>query len=129
MTTFLVWIGWYNVLGSLVLFALLHPNMAHALLHAWTRILSQPWSPGPLGRLWLSWAAACNLALGFLMVRAAAWPDALQRDVVLATMGVYVVMYGVLLAGGRQPLFGPGLAVVHVLWLAQLGWGLWLLMA
>ncbi|MEB3204356.1 MAG: hypothetical protein VKP57_06610 [Candidatus Sericytochromatia bacterium] len=128
MSAFLEIIGWYNLLGSLFLLAMLHPAVANTLLHAWTRILANPWQHPPLGRLWLAWAGACNLCLGYLMVRAASWPDAVQHDVVAGTTGVYALMVVVLMVGGRGPAFGAGIPVVYALWLAQMAWGLWALL-
>lgn len=128
MTVFLHVIGWYNLLGAVVLLAMLLQAIANAVLHVWTRILANPWKHPPLGRLWLTWAGACNLCLGFLMVRAASWPEAIQQEVVAGTTGVYALMYGSLVVGGRGPAFGAGIPVVHVLWLAQLTWGLWALL-
>jgi hypothetical protein len=62
------------------------------------------------------------------MVRAAAWPDDVQHDVVAGTTGVYALMVVVLMVGGRGPAFGAGIPVVHALWLAQMAWGLWALL-
>lgn len=123
MATFLTWIGWYNVLGAALLAAMHFEPVADFLLRRATEIVAEPYAHGPFGRLWLWWAAAANLFLGAAMVRAASWDIATQREVVVGALGVYAVMFVVLLVGGRGAKFGRGIWITAALWLAQLGWG------
>lgn len=106
MSTFLFWIGWYNLLGAPVLMAMHNERVADSVLRRYTEIIMIPYGHGSFGRLWLWWAAAAQLFIGGIMVRATIWPAAIQRDVVVATIVVYVVMYGVLAIGARRPKYG-----------------------
>ncbi len=127
MTDFLLWVGSYNLLGAGLLMAMHHDRVADFVLRRATEIVSVPFVHGAWSRMWLWWAAAVNLFLGAVMVRAGRWPVEVQREVVLGAVVVYVVMYVVLAWGGRGPRFGRGVWVTHALWLAQIGWGAWTL--
>lgn len=130
MTSFLWWIGSYNFLGSLVLILLVHERSADLVLRKVTEVVAVPYEHGLFGRMWLWWAASTNLFLGAIMVRAAGWPDQPQREVVIASLGVYGLMYVVMAVGMRPPKYSRrGAIALHVLWLAQIGWGSYTLVA
>ena len=127
MSTFLFTIGAYNLVGAIVLAAMLADPVLDLVLRRLTEVATAPVAHGPWSRLWLGWAAAVNLFLGFVMLRAAAWPAALQREVTAAALAVYLLMTALLVAGARRPGLGRGLWITLALWLAQLGWGAWAL--
>jgi hypothetical protein len=126
MAAFLWWIGLYNLFGSLVLAAMHQRAFADFMLRRATEVIAEPYEHGAFGRLWLWWAAATNAFLGAIMIRAATWPAPQQRDVAVGAIGVYAIMYVVVIVGARRPKYSPrGVAALHVLWLAQIGWGVW----
>ncbi len=127
MSTFLFAVGAYNLVGAVVLAAMLADPVLDLVLRRLTEIAAEPVAHGPWSRLWLGWAAAVNLFLGFVMLRAAAWPAALQREVTAAALAVYLLMTVLLVAGARRPGLGRGRWITLALWLAQLGWGAWAL--
>jgi hypothetical protein len=127
MTTFLTYIGWYNLLGPVLLFALQSERIADLVLRRGTEIIAQPYEHGPYGRLWLWWTAGANGALGFVMVRAVEWPRAAQNDVVAAALFVYAVLWLAMGIGARPPRYGRGVWATHGLWAGQIGWGLYVL--
>lgn len=125
MRSFLLWIGGYNVLGAFVLLAMHDDRVADLMLRRATEIVSAPFRHEGHARMWLWWAAMTNLFLGVIMVRAASWPAAVQRDVTLAAVGVYAVLWLAVLVGLRGPRYGRGRYALHPLWLGQIAWGLW----
>lgn len=125
METFLLGIGWYNLLGSFILLAMVRPGLADLVFTRLTEIGRVPHQAGPFGAIWIWWAGVTNLFLGVVMVRATAWPSEVQGEVALGALGVYALMELGLIAAharGRMPL-GRGVWVTHGLWLGQLGWG------
>lgn len=129
MRTFLTYIGWYNLLGPVLLFAMQSEHVADGVLRRGTEFVARPYTHGEYGRMWLWWAGAANGALGFIMVRAARWAPTMQRDVIVAALGVYVVLYVAMAVGARAPKYGRGVWVTHGLWVVQIAWGLYALAA
>ncbi len=127
MNNFLLWIGIYNVLGALLLMALNSEKISDTVLRKYTEIINEPYSHGPFGQLWLWWAATSNLFLGLVMVLSTRWSDLAQKEVAILAVATYVLMYLVLIIGGRKPKYGRGIYVAHILWLFQIGWGLWVI--
>jgi hypothetical protein len=126
MTSFLWWIGWYNFLGSIVLALMYHERLADFMLRKVTEVVLVPYEHGAFGRMWLWWAASTNLFLGAIMLRAASWSPEPQREVAIAIVAVYVLMYLVMAIGMRPPKYSwRGAVGLHVLWLLQIGWGGW----
>ncbi len=127
MEAFLFWIGLYNAAAPVVLLALQHERTADFVLRQLTEIVAVPYRHGPFGRLWLWWATVTNTALGALMLAASSGSVYQQQVTCWVVLGVYAAMYLVLLVGARGPRYGRGVAVVHGLWLGQIGWAIWAL--
>lgn len=125
MQQFLWWIGLYNVVGVLVLAAMHSERFADTVLRRATEIVAVPYTHGEFGRLWLWWATSANLFLGSVMMLSTRWGHQAQREVTLAAVAVYAVMYLVMIFGGKKPKYGNGIYVTHGLWIAQITWGLW----
>ncbi len=125
MKSFLYWIGLYNVLGALVLAAMHSERIARFMLGKATEISAVPYEHGAWGRMWLWWAASTNGFLGLVMVAATRWDLQAQREVTFAAVGVYAVMYVVVIVGGRGAKWGRGILALHPLWLGQMAWGIW----
>jgi hypothetical protein len=129
MHAFLLWIGLYNAFGSLVLMAMHHPKVADWVMRKGTEMAAEPYEHGKFGRLWLWWAATTNLFLGIVMMLATRWPADVQREITIAVLVVYALMYVVCTIGGRRPHWGRGVWSLHFLWPAQMAWGVWALLA
>jgi hypothetical protein len=128
MAAFLWWIGLYNLSGSLVLMAMHDTRVADWVLRKGTEMVSEPYEHGRFGRLWLWWSATTNAFLGAVMMLASRWPSDIQREITIAVLGVYAIMYVVCILGGRKrPPWGRGVSSLHVLWQAQIAWGIWAL--
>ncbi len=128
MSHFLFWIGLYNLLGSCVLFAMHDERVADWVMRRGIEVVDVPYQHGPFGRLWLWWAATANAFMGAVMVLATRWPAVVQREVCVAVVALYAVMYVVCAIGGRsRPPWGRGALSIHVLWPPQMAWGLWAL--
>lgn len=125
MSDFLLWIGLYNLIGSIMLMAMHFEKIADILLRRATEIIAEPYLHGAYGRLWLWWAATMNLFVGVVMLLATRWEKVVQQEIILAVVGIYVLMYLVMVFGGRKPKYGSGIYVTHVLWLIQIVWGIY----
>lgn len=128
MTNFLLYIGIYNVIGALLLVFMNSEIIADKVLRKYTEIISIKYSHGPFSKLWLWWAASSNLFLGMIMILSTRWNEQIQKEVIMIAIGVYVIMYLVMIFGAKKPKYGRGIIVTHLLWIFQITWGSWTLL-
>lgn len=124
MIDFLFWIGSYNILGAVVLISFNSTKIGDTLLRKYTEIINEPYTHGAFGKLWLWWAATANLFLGMIMCLATRWGEAIQKEVILLVLVTYGIMYLVMFLGARRPKYGRGIYITHLLWIAQITWGI-----
>src|SRR5204863_8820588 len=105
MRTFLLIVGAYNILGSLILLAFLSARRAELVLGKWLQVLGQPYDHGVHGPMWLLWSMMSNLGLGAIMVLASRWPIAPAREVTYVAIGVYALGVIVVACGLRSPRY------------------------
>ncbi len=127
MTSFLFWIGAYNIFGAIVTMTMSSEKLSDTILRKVTEIISEPYSHGPFGRMWLWMAASCNLFLGATMMLSTRWNTLAQQEVAFLCVVTYAILYAVMIMGGRKPKFGRGIHFTHVLWLGQMAWGIWVI--
>jgi len=126
MEVFLWWIGLYNVVGAVVLAFMHQEGFADYMLRRVTGVLAEPYTHGAFGRLWLWWASSVTLFLGGIMMLATRWGPVAQREVSMGVITVYAMMYLVLIFGAHGHRYSrKGVLTLHVLWLAQIIWGVW----
>ena len=129
MGNFLLWIGLYNLLGSFILMAFHFEKIGDTLLRKWTEIINIPYTHGNFGRMWLWWTASANLFIGLVMLLATRWSLDIQKEITILVLIVYIIMYIVMLLGGKKPKFGRGIYITHALWMAQIAWGIWVILS
>ncbi len=109
---------------------LLHvESIADTVLRKATEIIAVQYTHGLFGRLWLWWAATMNLFLGSIMLLATRWDEFVQKEICAVVAIAYSIMYLVLLFGGKKPKYGRGVFITHLLWLGQIAWALYVLLA
>lgn len=129
MRTYLGFIGTMNALGTLLLLGALNQGFADGLLRRWTWLIpqSEPYRHSPFGRVWLWWAVIGTAWFSVINFVAMDWPVAFARVVAWGNVGAYGAFEALAIAATLSMRYGPGMTVAHVLWIAQAGWGLWVL--
>jgi len=127
MRPFLLYIGAYNAIGSLVLLLFLSQRKAELVLGKYLQVLARPYDHGTYGPLWVLWSMMTNLGVGVAMVLASRWPHAdPQRDIALVAIGVYAIGLIMAFAGLRSANYRKsGILACIVLWIAQIAWGVY----
>lgn len=116
-------VGWWLLAGSVVFMGCVVESFADKLLRQWTAILSQPYTHGPYGHIFVLWAGMLNVALGAFLILAPDWDPEARRAVLIATNVGYAIFFGLAIAALRSPKYGPGMWVSTVLWGTLLAWG------
>lgn len=126
MTTFLLFIGTMNALGTLLMIASLESRVSDFVLRRATYLLpaDKPFEHSAYSHLWLWWAIIATGVLSALNLVAAGWPPEYARTIVMGDVAAYAAFEALAIAGSFSPRYGGGVYVAHVLWLGQAGWGL-----
>ena len=122
METFLLAVGYWNLIGSLVLYLMLKPTLADKILRLWTGIIAQPYEIGKYGALWLLWAATTNTFLGVINIFAAQWEFTSQTIIIYADLFVYGVFLISAIAALKNVNYGKGHFLNILLFLLWILW-------
>lgn len=126
MTSFLFWIGLYNVTSIVLIAFAIWPSFAGTFLSKWIEVTVPPYDVGRHGALWVWWSAMSNIFLAAIMVLATRWPANVQREVIYAVVAVYGAMLVPAIAALWSRNYNRrGIFAVFFLWPAQMAWGIY----
>lgn len=123
---FLLAIGYWNLIGSVVLYFMLNPAIADTILRQWIEIITVPYEVGKYGSLWLVWAASTNTFFSVMNVFAVHSAHASQIVVICGDLFVYGILLLSMLAVFNNKSYGRGLYVSICL---SIFWMLWAIYA
>ena len=124
---FFLAIGYYNLVGSFLLYAMLSKKLADSVLRTWCQIIAFDYDVGKYGSLWLCWAATTNLFYSYMNIMAAKWDKNVQYQVLLGNIIVYGVFLVLAIAATRNKNYASGNFVTIGLCGFWLGWTVYLL--
>jgi len=89
--TFLLAIGYWNLIGSIALYLMLYPAIADKVLRQWLEVITVPYDVGKYGSLWFIWTASTNTFFSVMNILAARWTHPSQIVVICGDLFVYSV--------------------------------------
>ena len=125
--SFLLSMGYWNLIGSIALYLMLNKAIADNILRKWTEVISQPYDVGQYGTLWLLWAATTNAFLSIINIFAANWEPVSQTTVVSSDLLVYVIFLIATIAVHKNKSYHRGLYFTILLELFWILWAVYLL--
>ena len=124
---FFLAIGYYNLVGSFLLYTMLSKKLADSVLRTWCQIIAFDYDVGKYGSLWLCWAATSNLFFSYINIMAATWDKSVQAQVLWGNIIVYGVFLVLAIAAIRNKNYAIGNVVTLGLFAFWLGWTIYLL--
>jgi hypothetical protein len=124
---FFLAIGYWNLVGSFVLYAMLSPKFADNILRIWCQIIAFDYDVGKYGSLWLWWAATANLFYSYINIMAARWDKSVQYHILLGNIIFYGVFFLLGIGATRNKNYANGNLVNLSLCIFWLGWAVYLL--
>ena len=73
MNTYLLAIGWWNLVGSIVMLGFLYQSFGQKMLNEWTLMFKDKFILDYWGKLWFVWAAGLNIFFGLVNIMAVKW--------------------------------------------------------
>lgn len=125
MDTFLLSLGWWNFIGSLMMFGFLYEPFGKKMLNEWTKIFNVEFSLNYWTRLWLVWAAGLNVFFGLINIMAAKWPlNELKVFLVYTDLISYSFCMFFAIKGYQSKKLGSGAFSVFAIFSTWIIWGI-----
>lgn len=130
MKTFILALGWWNLVGSFLMLGFLNESFGRKMLNEWTKIFANEFRLEYWSRLWLFWAAGMNIFFGLINIMAAAWDfTPLTRFLVLSDLVSYAAFLALAVRARVKGQLGIGGYSVLVIFTGWLLWGVSTLVA
>uniref|UniRef100_A0A832H3B3 TspO protein n=1 Tax=Oscillatoriales cyanobacterium SpSt-402 TaxID=2282168 RepID=A0A832H3B3_9CYAN len=129
---FLLAIGCWNLIGSIVLYFMLNPAIADKILRQWIELITVPYEVGKYGSLWLVWAASTNMFFSVINVLAIHWARASQVVVICGDLFVYGILLLSMIVVLNDKGYGRGLYIsifLSIFWMLWAVYSLFLLLS
>ena len=124
---FLLSVGYWNLIGSIVLYLMLNQAFADKVMRQWTSIFAYPYDIGKYGSLWLLWAATTNTFYSIINIFAAHWDKEVQTTVIYGNVFIYGLFLTLSIFALKNENYGKGNYVNIILFLFWLGWAIYCL--
>jgi hypothetical protein len=125
MNTYLVAIGWWNFIGSLMMLVFLYEPFGQKVLNEWTLMFKDKFTLDYWGRLWLAWAAGLNIFFGIINIMAVQWGyEEIKVFLIWFDIIIYINFIGLVIWGlkaGR--LLRAGSYVTLIIFSIWIIWG------
>lgn len=128
MDTYLLAIGWWNFVGSIMMMFMLNQSIGNKIMVKWCLIFKEKYAVGYYGKLWLFWAAGLNVFFGLINIMAVKWgyPEVkaflIWTDIIAYLMFIGLSVWG--LIAGRC---ASGIYVAFFIFTVWITWGLMVL--
>ena len=116
MDIYLLSVGWWNFIGSIIMMGMIYQPFGQKMLIEWTRIFKEDFVLNYWGKLWLFWASGLNILFGLLNIMAVKWA---YHDVKLFMIWMdlcsYLTFVMLTIWGLKAGKLGPGVYSVFVI--------------
>jgi hypothetical protein len=73
MNTYLLAIGWWNLVGSILMLGLFNEWFGKKIFNEWSKIISTEYKLDYWGKFWLSWAIGTNIFFALINILSVKW--------------------------------------------------------
>jgi hypothetical protein len=125
MDNYLIALGYWNFIGSLMMIGFFNETFGKKMLNEWTKIFATEFKLDYWGRFWMAWAIGLNIFFGLINILAAGWDLVqLKQFIIYFDMGAYAVFVGLAIWGIRSKHCGTGIYSALVIFMIWIVWGL-----
>ncbi len=124
MDNYLLALGWWNFLGSILMLGFFHQPFGKKMLNEWTKIFSTEFVLDYWGKFWLAWATGLNIFFGLVNIYAVKWGYVEVKEfLIVFDIIAYSLFIGLALWGMKAKRTGPGIYSALLIFLFWIGWG------
>ena len=126
MDNYLLAVGWWNFVGSIMMLAMLYQPFGKKVLNEWCAFFKPEFVLDYWGKLWFFWAAGLNVFFGLINIKSVQWGyDEVKSFLIWADLVAYFICIGLVIWGMKEGKMGSGVYSVLVIFSAWIAWGLW----
>jgi len=126
METYLLAIGWWNFLGSLMMLGFIYEPFGQKVLNEWTLIFKDRFKLDYWGQLWCFWAAGLNVFFGLMNIMAAEWQyKDVQTFLIWTDVISYILFLGLIVWGLNSGRLATGAYTAIIIFCVWITWGIW----
>lgn len=124
MNYYLQALGWWNLIGSLMMIGFFNEAFGKKVLNEWTKIFATEFRLDYWSKFWLAWAIGLNIFFASINILAAGW-DLLQlkQFIVCFDLFAYLAFIGLAIWGVKAKHCGAGIYSVYVIFSIWIVWG------
>jgi hypothetical protein len=125
MNTYLQAIGWWNLIGSLMMVGFFNQSFGENVLNNWTKIFVTKFSLDYWGKFWLFWAIGLNVFFALLNILSVYW-NYIEVKVFIVWFDVtaYLIFIIIGIWGLLQKRCGLGIYIAFLIFSVWIAWGL-----
>jgi len=116
MDTYLLVLGWWNFVGSIMMLGFFNEQFGKKMLNEWTKIFSTEFVLDYWGKFWLFWAIGLNIFFGLINIMAAKWGfNELKTFLIWSDIIAYLSFVALAIWGIKAKRTGAGIYSVFII--------------
>ena len=129
MDAYMTTLGWWNLVGSLIMIGFFNERFGQKMLNEWTGIFATRFTLNYWSKFWLGWAIGLNIFFGIINICAVFWAQVELKVVIISfDIAAYVAFILLCIWGKRTGHTGPGLYSCYIIFGIWLAWGIFTFM-
>ena len=128
MELYLKAIGWWNLIGALLMFVFLSESMANKVLVEWSAIFTEKYTVTFYGKFWLVLAIGLNIFYALMNIMAGRWElSNVSSFIIWLDVIAYFSVLSMAVWGLATGKCGPGIYVGFMIFGIWILWGIYAL--
>lgn len=128
MNTYFTILGWWNLIGSLLMIGFFNESFGKKVLNDWTRIFATEFKLDYWSKFWLAWAIGLNIFFALINILVAYYDvKVLMLFILIFDLIAYAAFISLAVWGALLNHLGKGINSVFIIFFFWLAWGICLL--
>ncbi len=124
MDTYLLAIGWWNLVGSILMLGLFSESFGKKLFNEWSKIISTEYKLDYWGMFWLSWAIGTNIFFALTNILSVKWGyKDVKTFLIWFDIFAYLILISLAIWGIKAKRTGTGIYVGLIIFMSWVIWG------
>ena len=124
MDKYLLAIGWWNFIGSLLMLGFFYEPFGKKILNEWTKMFITEFKLDYWSKLWLMWAVGLNIFFGIINIMAVKWGfNEVKIFLIWFDICAYLLFVGLAIWGIKAKRCGSGIYSAFLIFAVWIIWG------